>query len=82
MIPKASLGAYLKYDLRLLRPQCSHCNLWLGGNGAVFIEKMRAIEGNRYVNQILKDRQKTVRAHDFYDSLVKKYGNILADYKI
>ena len=30
LYPKASVGAYLKYDLRILRPQCFHCNINLG----------------------------------------------------
>lgn len=77
MIPKASLGAYLKYDLRLLRPQCYYCNINLGGNGARFIELMREREGNKYVNKILSDEQVTVKAIDHYIMLLDKYKNIL-----
>lgn len=76
MIAKASLGAFLKYDLRLLRIQCYHCNINCGGMGAVFIEKMRKIEGDEYVDSILKDRQKTVKAYDFYVDLLEKYKKI------
>lgn len=76
MLAKASLGAYLKYDLRLLRPQCYHCNVNLGGMGAVFIENMRKIEGDEYVDQILQDRNVTVKAYDFYLELLEKYRNI------
>jgi Bacteriophage Lambda NinG protein len=73
MIAKASLGAYLKYDLRILRPQCYHCNINCGGSGAIFIENMRAREGNEYVNQLLTDRQKTVKASDHYLQLIEEY---------
>lgn len=73
MIAKASLGAYLKYDLRLLRNQCFRCNIHQGGRGADFIENMRRIEGNRYVNQILKDRNITVKAYDHYTKLLQIY---------
>jgi hypothetical protein len=76
MLAKASLGAYLKYDLRLLRLQCYHCNINCGGMGAVFIEKMRKIEGDKYVDEILRDRQKTVKAYDFYVELLEKYKKI------
>jgi len=76
MLAKASLGAYLKYDLRLLRPQCYNCNINLGGMGAVFIENMRAKEGDEYVDQILKDRQVTVKAYDHYLALLEKYATI------
>lgn len=76
MIPKSTLGAYLKYDLRLLRPQCYSCNINYGGQGALFIERMRKIEGNKYVDQILTDRQITVKAYDFYLELLEQYKKI------
>lgn len=77
MIPKAALGAYLKYDLRLLRPQCFNCNINLGGNGAVFIEKMRKVEGNRYVNKILSDRNISVKAVEHYEMIYEKYKKLV-----
>jgi hypothetical protein len=76
LISKASLGAYLKYDLRLLRPQCYSCNINKGGMGAIFIENMRKIEGNEYVNQILTDRSKTVKAYDHYINLLQEYKKL------
>lgn len=79
MIAKASLGAYLKYDLRLLRPQCLVCNIHRGGMGAMFIENMRKIEGNKYVNKILSDRNITVKAYDHYLMLIDKYTEILSN---
>lgn len=79
MIAKASLGAYLKYDLRILRNQCMRCNIHQGGRGADFIENMRKIEGNKYVNQILKDRSITIKAYDHYLSLLQKYEKILKE---
>ena len=75
LLAKASLGAYLKYDLRLLRPQCYKCNIHHGGRGADFIENMRKIEGNEYVNQILADRNKTVKAYDHYQKILIEYEN-------
>jgi hypothetical protein len=76
MLAKASVGAYLKYDLRLLRPQCYLCNIRHGGRGADFIENMRRIEGNDYVDQILKDRQVTVKAYDHYVKILEEYKSI------
>ena len=76
LLAKASVGAYLKYDLRILRPQCYFCNINLGGNGAIFIENLRKIEGNEYVDQILKDRQITVKAMDHYLTLLEKYSSM------
>lgn len=76
MLAKASLGAYLKYDLRLLRPQCMTCNIWHGGQGAIFIENMRKIEGNEYVDKILQDRNVTVKAIDHYMKLLEEYKQL------
>lgn len=73
MLAKASVGAILKYDLRLLRPQCYLCNIRHGGRGADFIENMRRIEGNEYVDSILEDREKTIKAYDHYLELLEKY---------
>jgi hypothetical protein len=39
MIPKHVLPIHLKYDLRVLRPQCYKCNIHLGGNGALYLWK-------------------------------------------
>ena len=77
MIAKASLGAYLKYDLRLLRPQCYSCNVHMGGMGAIFIENMRQREGDEYVDQILKDRQVTVKAIDHYMKIREEYRKLV-----
>ena len=76
MLAKASVGAYLKYDLRLLRPQCYLCNIRHGGKGADFIENMRRIEGNEYVDQILKDRQVTLKAYDHYIKILDEYSKL------
>lgn len=76
MLAKASLGANLKYDLRLLRPQCYNCNINQGGRGADFIENMRRIEGNEYVDRILEDRKLIVKAYDFYIQLLETYKKL------
>jgi len=76
MLAKVSLSAYLKYDLRILRPQCYFCNINCGGRGAEFIDNMRRIEGDKYVDEILKDKQKTIKAYDHYVLLLIQYKNI------
>lgn len=76
VIAKASLGAYLKYDMRLLRPQCYNCNINLGGSGAIFIENLRGREGNEYVDRILEDRKITVKAYDHYVALLEEYKKL------
>ena len=74
--PKSALPAYLKYDLRCLRIQCFNCNINLGGMGAEFLKRMLAEDGKRYVSQLERDRQKTVKASDHYARLLNEYRAI------
>ena len=74
--PKASLGAYLKYDMRLCRFQCYNCNINKGGMGAEAYKRMLKEEGQAYMDKIEKDRQVTVKASDFYTKLLSEYKNI------
>lgn len=76
LYPKASVGAYLKYDLRILRPQCYNCNINLGGNGAVYYQKMLKIEGQEYMDRINQDKQVSVKAYDHYQKLLEEYKTI------
>lgn len=76
MWAKASLGAYLKYDLRVIRPQCMRCNLHLGGQGAIFYKKMLDEKGKKYMEQLEKDRQVTVKAMDHYITILEEYKNL------
>lgn len=76
LFPKASLGAFLKYDLRVLRPQCYRCNIDLGGQGAIFYSKMLREIGTSAMEQLEKDRQVIVKAYDHYLALLEKYKNL------
>jgi hypothetical protein len=74
--PKASLGAYLKYDIRLLRNQCFSCNIHRGGMGAEAYKRMLKEEGKAYMDRLEKDRQVTVKAYDHYAKLLAEYKTI------
>jgi len=78
MWAKASLGAFLKYDLRVLRPQCYNCNINQGGRGADFYKRMLEEIGKVEMEKLEKDRQVTVKAYDFYLELLTKYQNLNA----
>lgn len=73
LIPKAACGAYLKFDLRNLRRTCYRCNIHLGGNAAEFYIRMVRREGKKYVDELMRDKQKTVKAYDFYLKLLEEY---------
>jgi hypothetical protein len=76
LFAKASLGAFLKYDLRVLRPQCYNCNINQGGRGADFYSKMLEENGETYMWILAEDRKKTVKAYDHYEQLLEKYRNL------
>lgn len=77
-IPKSICGAYLKYDLRNLRPQCMSCNIWGGGRGADFYRNMLKREGQEYIDQLYRDKNKTIKAIDYYITLKDQYTVILS----
>lgn len=71
--PKSVLSAYLKYDMRVLRWQCYHCNINCGGQGAEAYKRMLKEEGKAFMNKLEKDRQISVKAYDHYGWLLNKY---------
>lgn len=83
MWAKASLHALLKYDLRILRPQCYRCNMILGGMGAVFYEKMLKEQGKKYMKELeqarWEDKNVTLKSTDHYLNLIESYEQILND---
>lgn len=73
---KASLGAFLKYDLRILRPQCYKCNIHHGGAGALFYAKMVRENGQEYMDSLERERQVTVKAIDHYEKILPEYSKL------
>ena len=73
---KATLSAYLKYDMRVLRWQCFRCNINGGGCGADYYARMLKEKGKAFMDQLEKDRQITVKAYDFYVDLLEKYKKL------
>ena len=74
--PKSTLSAFLKYDLRLVRWQCMRCNVHMGGMGAEAYKRMLREEGKTFVDNLEKDRQKSVKAMDWYIELLAYYKSI------
>ncbi len=71
--PKSTLGANLKYDMRVLRWQCFACNINKGGQGAEAYKRMLREEGKAYMDKLEADRQKSVKAYDYYLELLETY---------
>lgn len=75
-IARSVCGAFLKYDLRNLRVQCMACNVWLGSNGAVYYRNMVEREGQEYVDELFRDKQKITKAYDHYLKLLEEYKKL------
>lgn len=73
MWSKATLSAFMKYDLRILRLQCYRCNINCGGRGAEFYARMLKENGQSFMDELERDRQKTVKAMDYYLDLLALY---------
>lgn len=72
-IPSSVCGAYLRYDLRNLRIQCYNCNINAGGAGAMYYQALVKEKGQEYVDQIMQDRNKVIKAYDHYSELLTLY---------
>ncbi len=72
-IPDAACGAFLRYDLRNLRVCCYNCNINLGGNGSSYYKHLLEEEGQEYIDQLFRDKQRIVKAMDHYTELYEKY---------
>lgn len=71
--PKATLGAFLKYDLRLLKYQCYRCNINFSGMGGIAYPKMEQEFGKEFMSTLEKDRLTTVKAMEHYPKLLESY---------
>jgi len=71
--PKSVLSAFLKYDLRCLKYQCYSCNINKGGMGAEAYKRLLKENGKSWMNNLEKDRQKSVKAIDHYTKILKEY---------
>jgi hypothetical protein len=81
LIPKKVCKPTMKYDLRILRPQCQKCNLRSEGMGAIFYRNMLRIEGQEYVDKIIEDYYaakalKPKEIKEYYQELLERYEQI------
>lgn len=77
---KGALGSTMKYDLRILRPQCYHCNINLGGMGGMYREKMKTEIGVESEQELFDEcrlsKGKPIKAIDHYLKLLTEYKKI------
>lgn len=79
-IPSSICGGYLRYDLRNLRPQCYRCNISFSGNGSTFYRHMVQIEGQEYVDQLFRDKERITKINStFLQSKIDEYAIVLIE---
>lgn len=76
--PKGALGASMKYDLRILRPQCFQCNINYGGMQAIFWKNLERDIGKRKADKLYMEctssKGKPINARSHYMLLLHEYG--------
>ena len=76
-IPSSSCGGFLRYDLRNVWIQCSTCNLFRNGAGAEYTVALQGRFGNEFVEQIIKDKQKTIKLDvQYVEAMTEYYASI------
>lgn len=79
--PGGALGASMKYDLRILRPQCYSDNINKGGMGVVFWKSLERDLGKEVADALYLECQsskgKPVNARIHYTDLIIKYKAML-----
>jgi hypothetical protein len=80
--PNGALGASMKYDLRILRPQCYNCNINHGGMGIVFWKRMETEIGKRKADKLYLECQASkaggTNARNHFTALIGDYKQELA----
>lgn len=78
---KGALGASMKYDLRILRPQCFNCNINYGGMGGAYREHMKheigVEEEQKLFDECRISKGKPIKAIDHYIKLLTEYKKIV-----
>jgi len=73
-IPRGSCGLFLYFDETNVQCQCFRCNINLGGNGAVFIERIRVEYGSDAVETLIKSQGIITKfTREDYDDLIEEY---------
>jgi DNA-directed RNA polymerase subunit N (RpoN/RPB10) len=58
-IPSSTCGILLRYDERNIHVQCYHCNMNLGGYGAMYTIKMKEKYGQKLIDKLWEIKNKS-----------------------
>lgn len=70
-IPSSVGGIALRYDERNIHGQCYHCNINLGGYGAMYHKKMIEVHGQELVDELWKIKNQNITKWSTEDFLNK-----------
>lgn len=80
-LPSAACGGFLRYDLRNVWTQCARCNLFESGAGAEYTRALEKKFSRKFVDQIIKDKQVTIKLDVNYVNRLAEYYGELTDKK-
>ena len=73
-LPKSTCGLGLYFDEANVNAQCFNCNIWLGGNGAVYYVKMVEKYGQDKVDELMGRRGNITKTLN-WEELWERYKN-------
>jgi hypothetical protein len=77
-IPSSSCGGFLRYDIRNVFNQCASCNLFRNGAGAEYTLALQKKFGLEFVEQIIRDKQKSIKLDvDYVEGMTEFYESLL-----
>ena len=77
-VRNSTAGAFLRYDMRILRWQCGGCNKWKNGNEGEYAIRLLRDHGPEYLLQIQQDKNRITKATDRYLEQVSFYERVLS----
>lgn len=77
-IPKAAGGLLLYFHEQNNHSCCYFCNINLGGNGAVYNQRIREVYGNEMMDELLRLRGRVVKwTREDYEDLIAEYKRLI-----
>lgn len=80
---KSALGASMKYDIRILRPQCMICNMMHDGRKLMFWTTMAFEIGKEKADALYLEcvgsKGRPIKAREHYLRLLSEYEAVLSD---
>lgn len=77
-IPSSSCGGFLRYDIRNVHNQCATCNLFRNGAGAEYTLNLQKKYGTKFVEQIIRDKNVSIKLDvDYIEGMTAYYETLL-----